>query len=159
MTCKDVLELVEPIVAGEVDPDPAIRAHFESCPQCASALASARSLETVLASREAPLAPARFTQSVLQRIRHEHWRSEQNVDRLFNIAIAAALILVVGGVVALLNLSGFMAAVTSTWASLSAIGGQVAREAVPTVSTYIAGVCLLISALGMWWWAEKRLFM
>ena len=75
MTCRDVLESIEPIVAGEVAPDPAIRAHIESCPRCAAEIASARRIEALLASRSAPPAPARFTASVLQRIRRDEWRA------------------------------------------------------------------------------------
>ncbi len=52
---------------------------------------------------EIPPAPAAFTAAVLQRIRRDHWQSEQNVDRLFNLAMVAAVLLVVGGVAALLN--------------------------------------------------------
>lgn len=159
MTCRDVLDLVEPIAAGDLEADAAVRAHFESCLPCASALASARRLETMLATLDAPPAPARFTPLVLQRIRRERWRSEQNVDRLFNVAMAAALILVVGGILALLNLSGVMAAAAGTWAAVATIGGQTAREAAPTLNTYVAGVFLLVSALGMWWWAERTLSM
>ena len=106
MTCKMALELVEPIASGDLEPDAAARAHFESCPQCASALATARRLEAVLAGRAAPAAPERFTSSVLQRIRRERWRAEQHVDRLFNVAIAVALLLITGGILALMNMSG-----------------------------------------------------
>jgi len=159
MTCRELRALVEPIAAGDVEPDAAASAHFESCPQCASALASARRLEAALSTRDAPLAPARFTQTVLQRIRRERWRSEQNVDRLFNVAIAAALFLVIGGILALLNVTGLIAAVASTWVAMTAVSGQVARDAAPALNTYIAGACLLISALGMWWWAEKTRFL
>src|SRR5918996_889703 len=100
MICKDVLELAEPIAAGDLQPAENVRAHLESCPRCAGALASARRLEAALSALEPPPAPETFTPSVLQRIRRERWRSEQHVDRLFNVAIAAALVLVVGGVAA-----------------------------------------------------------
>ena len=108
MTCKMALELVEPIASGDLEPDAAARAHFESCPQCAAALATARQREAVLAGRAAPAAPERFTSSVLQRIRRERWRAEQHVDRLFNVAIAVALVLITSGILALMNMSGLM---------------------------------------------------
>ena|SRR5215212_2213307 len=157
MTCSDVLDLVEPIAAGDLAADAAVRAHLESCPTCASALASARRLEALLAARPVPAAPPRFAQLVLQRIRRERWRSEQSVDRLFNIAVAAALVLIVGGIFALMNLSGVIAAAAGTWTAVATIGTQAAREAVPTLNTYVAGLFLLVSALGMWWWAERKL--
>ena len=159
MTCKAAIELVEPIAAGDLEVDPAARAHFESCPQCASALATARRLEAALATRPAPAAPARFSSSVLQRIRRERWRSEQQVDRLFNVAIVVALLLVGGGILALMNLSGVVAAAAGTWSLVASLSSQFAREAVPNVNTYIAAAGLLLSVLGMWWFAERTLWM
>ena len=157
MTCRDVLESIEPIVADEVAPDPAIRAHIESCPRCAAELASARRIEALLASRSAPPAPARFTASVLQRIRRDEWRAEQHVDRLFNAAIVAALALVAGGVLALFNLGGLLALAGSAWDAAASLGTSVARNAAPSLNTYIAAAALLVSALGMWWWADRTL--
>jgi anti-sigma factor RsiW len=157
MTCRDVLELVEAIAAGDIEPDAALRAHIESCPQCASALASARRIESLLESRPAPAAPARFTPAVLQRIRREQWRTEQNVDRLFNIAMAVAVLLVAGGTLALFNLGGLLSLVGSAWQVASGMGSTAARSAAPSLNTYIAAAALLASALGMWWWADRTL--
>jgi anti-sigma factor RsiW len=157
MTCKDALELVEPIAAGDLVVDAAVRAHFETCPRCAAALASARRIEAWLAGREAITAPPRFTAAVVQRLRRERWRSEQQVDRLFNVAIAMALLLIVGGILALMNLSGVMAAAAGTWTAVASLGEQFARSAAPSLNTYVAAVFLLMTALGMWWWAERTL--
>lgn len=157
MTCKDALDLVEAVAAGDLVASPDLRAHLETCLRCAGALASARRVDSLLAAREAPAAPPRFTAVVLQRLRRERWRSEQQVDRLFNAAIAAALLLIGAGVLALMNLSGVLAAAAGTWTAVAALTGQIARDAAPSVNTYVAGVFLLLSALGMWWWAERRL--
>lgn len=157
MACRDVLDLVEPIAAGDLEVQPTVRAHLESCPRCASALASARRIDQVLTSLEAPVAPARFTAVVLARVRRERWRAEQNVDRLFNVGVAAALVLVVGGVLALLNTSGVVAAGRLGWSALSAFTGPAVEHVVPAIATYVAAAGLLASALGMWWWAERRL--
>lgn len=157
MTCKEAMELVEAIASGDVEPGHDARAHFETCPRCASALASARRLEAALASIETPLAPARFVPLVLQRVRRDRWAAEQHVDRLFNAAMVAALVMVVGGVLALMNLSGVVAAASETWTMLARVSGDVARQASPAVDTYVAAGCLLASALGMWWWAERRM--
>jgi anti-sigma factor RsiW len=156
MDCKDVLDLVEPIAAGDVV-NIAARAHLETCPRCAAALAAARRIEMMLAAREAPAAPARFTSSVMQRLRHDRWRSEQQVDRLFNAAICAALLLIVGGLAALMNLSGVMTAAAGTWTAMASLGEQFTRKAAPNLNTYAAAVALLLSALGMWWWADRTL--
>jgi anti-sigma factor RsiW len=156
MTCTHALELVEPIAAGELDVDAAARAHFESCPACASALATARRIEAVLAVRPAPPAPDRFEGMVLQRISRERWRAEVQVDRLFNVAVAVSIMLVVGGLAALMNLQGVLAAVGGMWEVVSASGTEALRNAVPTLSTYVAAAGLLLSALAMWWWADSR---
>jgi anti-sigma factor RsiW len=157
MTCRDVIELVEAIAAGDLQPVREIREHLETCPGCASALASARRVEAALARREAPPAPARFEASVLQRIRREQWRAEQHVDRLFNVAMIAALILVAGGALALMNLGGVLAGAAQMVTAFANLRGEVARQAAPSLATYIAAAGLLASALGMWWWAERRL--
>jgi len=110
MTCATALDLVEAIAAGEVLVDAEMRLHIETCPRCAAALAAARIVESALAAREAPEAPERFVSMVLQRIRREGWQTEQQVDRFFNVAVVAALVLVIGGIAALMNLGGVLAA-------------------------------------------------
>lgn len=157
MHCQDVLELIEPIAAGDLVPDEPVRAHLQTCPRCAGALASARRVETLLAAMEVPPPPATFTSAVLQRIRRDKWRSEQNVDRLFNVSIAAAALLLIGGLAALLNVETVLSFASSVLVVLKESGRDTARSAVPTVFTYIAALGLLASALGMWWWAERRL--
>lgn len=157
MTCKELTDFIEPIAGGDIEPDAAMRAHFETCPACASALASARRIETALAADEIPPAPAKFTSLVLQRIRRERWRMEQNVDRLFNLAILASVLIVAAGVLALMNLSGLAAGAAEVWAVMPSLSGLAARAAVPSVDTYVAAGGLLATALGMWWWAERRL--
>lgn len=157
MTCRDLLEFIEPIAAGDMPLDSAMRAHIESCPQCAAELASARRIETLLAARPVNTAPARFTPSVLQRIRRNQWRTEQAVDRIFNLAIVLALFLVAGGVLAVLNVGGVLTVMGSAWGLVAGIGTSVARNAAPSLNTYIAAAALLVSALAMWWWADRTL--
>ena len=157
MECADVLDLVEPIAAGDLPPDERVREHLHSCPACAGALASAQRLETLLKAMEFPAAPAAFVSQVLQRIRRDRWRSEQNVDRLFNVAIVAAVILIAGGLLALLNVGTVMSLTASVWTLLKEGSRETVRTAVPTVVTYVAAAGLLASALGMWAWAERRM--
>ena len=157
MTCSDVLHLVEAIAAGDLEVDAQVRAHFETCPRCASTLASARRLELALQARPKPQAPPRFTQTVLGRIRHERWRSEERVDRVFNVAIAVAVLLVLGSVAALTNVDAVLGGARSLWGMLAAVGGQALEAAAPVFLSYIAAAGLLMSALGMWWWADRRL--
>jgi anti-sigma factor RsiW len=157
MTCQDTLELVEEIAAEEITATVEIRAHFETCPRCASALATARRIEAALAARPAPVAPAGFTAAVVSKIRSDRWRAEQHVDRLFNLAMVAGMLLIVGSVLALTNLGVVIAAAAKGGELLGTAAGQLAERAVPALRTYIAAAGLLISALGMWWWAERRL--
>ena len=157
MLCKDVLELIEPIAAGDVQLDGEVRAHVESCPRCASALASAQRLESALRAVEVPPVPASFTSVVLQRVRRDRWRSEQRVDRLFNLAIAAAVLVIVGGVLAMLNVTAVLSMTASAWAILREGAHQAVLEFAPTFATYVAAAGLLALALFMWSWAERRL--
>jgi anti-sigma factor RsiW len=155
--CTQARELVEAIAAGDLPLDRELRAHIESCPACASALASAQKLEAMLAADVPPEAPPAFAPIVIQRIRVERWRSEQHVDRLFNIAIVLGILIVVGAVVAMLNVAVVFSLSASAWTLIKNGTAEVMKQAVPTIATYLAAVCLLASALGMWWWAERRL--
>ena len=155
MMCREVADLIEPIAAGDLEPTQEVRAHFETCPSCALMLASARRLETVLVAYRPPPVPDRFVAAVLQRVRRERWRMERNVDLIFNAAIFVALLIVVGGVLALVDISGVVSASSDAWVRLSAMGPQIARQMAPAINTYIAAAGLLLTALGMWWWAER----
>jgi hypothetical protein len=157
MECAKVLDLIEPIAAGDVLPDDGVREHLHSCPGCAGALASARRVEAQLEAMEFPAAPASFASAVLQRIRRDRWQSEQNVDRLFNVAIVAAVILIAAGLFAMLNVDAVIGMTGTVWGVLKEGSRETARTAAPTVATYIAAGALLASALGMWAWAERRM--
>ena len=156
MQCKEAFELVEPLTSGDLLMDADARAHFETCPRCAGALASARKLEAMLKGEEAPEAPPDFTTAVLQRIRRERWRSEQHVDRLFNLAMVLAMLLVIGGVTAMLNVEAVLSVTASGWGLAKEGVRDILRDAAPTLATYVAAAGLLVSAFGMWWWAESR---
>ena len=157
MSCSDVLDLIEPIAAGDLRADEPVRAHLESCVTCAAALASAQRLEAALKAMEIPAAPATFAATVMQRIRRDRWQAEQNVDRLFNLAIVAAVLLMVGGLAAMLNVQGLLSISASALVLVRESMRTGVQQAVPTLATYVAAACLLASALGMWWWAERRL--
>ena len=155
MTCREVADLIEPIAAGELEPTPDVRAHFESCPSCALMLANARRLEAALAAHQPPPVPDRFVAAVLQRVRRQRWRTERNVDLLFNAAIVAALLIVAAGVVALMDVGGVVSASSGTWRAMSVVSTQMARQMAPAINTYVAAAGLLITMLLMWWWAER----
>lgn len=157
LTCAAILDQVEPIAAGELEPAPAVRAHFETCPGCASALASARRIEALLSRRDAPEAPVGFTAAVVARVRRDRWQAEQRVDRLFNLAIVVAVLLVVAGLGAIFNLEAVLRSAGAAWSYMvEAARRDAAREGPSTLLTYLAAAGFMISAVGMWWWAERR---
>jgi hypothetical protein len=156
VTCSDALNIVEAIAADDLPVDDAAREHFETCPRCAAALASARRIEVALRGRPQPHAPARFTETVVSRIRNEQWRAEERIDRIFNVAIAAAILLVVGGLFAITNVDAVLGGAGSLWGMVASVAGQAVQAAAPAVLAYIGAAGLLMSALAMWWWADRR---
>ena len=156
MTCTDAVNLVEAIAAGDLEVDASLRSHFETCPRCAAALASAHRVEAGLRGRPVVQPAARFTETVMARIRNERWRTEERVDRIFNVAIAVAVLLVVGSIFTMINAGAVLGAAGTVWGLLASASGRASDTAAPTFFTYIAAAGLLMSALGMWWWADRR---
>ena len=155
MVCRDVQDVIESLAADESAAAPDVRDHLTTCVRCAASLALARRIEAVLRPREAPRAPVRFTAAVLGRVRRDRWRAEQRVDRAFNVTIAAAALMLVVGVVMLLNLSGVMA-VTSEASRLVAGGFRIAVDRIaPALPAYLMGTVLLVTAVWVWWWAQR----
>jgi anti-sigma factor RsiW len=154
MTCRDVLDRVEAFAAGELQPDEAARAHLETCPQCASALAAARRIEAFLIAWPAPEAPGRFTAAVQHRIRRLHWQAEQRVDRLFNAAMVLAAGLVLGGIAAMFNVDLLLTGAGVLADVITVAGAEALEKAAPSVATYLAAMALVASALAMRWWTD-----
>ena len=157
MMCRDVLDRVEAIAADDEPATPELRAHLEGCLACAAALAEARRIEAVLAGRAAPSAPARFSAAVISRIRQERWRSEQHVDRMFNLVLLIGVAAIAAGVVALFNLNAMAATFTASVALLHRLSGEMVVRAAPAFATYLVAAGFLATALFVWWWAERRL--
>jgi anti-sigma factor RsiW len=155
MTCAQAEDEIEALAAGEHPADEGFRRHVEGCVRCASALAAARRLESALAAWPAPAAPPRFTAAVASRIRSERWRSEQQVDRVFNAFLLLGLFVIVGGIAALLNVSAVAAAASHAIEFLTSAGERTAAPA-PSLVTYIVGTAFFGTALAAWWWAERR---
>jgi anti-sigma factor RsiW len=152
--CAELGDRIEAIAAGDQPLEGEPRLHIESCPSCAAALATARRIDRYLAARSTPPAPANFTSSILSRIRREQWRSEERVDRLFNVAMVCAVTLVVVGAAFLFNMSAVVDLATGASRLLSTAGEEALRRAAPMMGTYVAGTALLLTALAMWWWAD-----
>jgi len=159
MTCREVQESIEAVAAGDEPVTAALRAHIEGCPGCAAALATARRIEAALAARPAPAAPARFTAAVTARIRGEHWRAEQQVDRMFNAAVAAGVVAIGAGTLALFNIDTVMTATTAAAAvltdALTQQGSRTTMQGAPAMWTYLLAAGLVGTSLMVWRWAES----
>lgn len=155
MFCDEALDSVEPIAAGELLPDGRVAAHLATCPNCALVLERARQLESSLRRRDAPVAPAQFTSRTLARIRRARWRTDQFLDVGFNVAVGAVVLSVMVGVWMLLHRTG-LAAVSSDAVNVFGSGFvSLARRVAPALPLYAGALALLVSALGIWWWAER----
>lgn len=157
MTCRDVLECVEAVAAGDEAATPELRSHLEGCLTCAAALAEARRIEVALTVRPAPAAPPRFSAAVMSRIRQERWRSEQHVDRMFNAALVMGVLAIAAGALAFFNVGTLTAAFRGSLALLNRVVEELVVRAAPAVSTYLVAAGFLATALFVWWWAERRL--
>ena len=155
MFCDEALDSVEAIAAGDLAPDGRVASHLATCPNCALALEGARRLEASLRRRAAPTAPAEFTSRTLARIRRARWRSDQFLDVGFNVAILLVVVSVVAGVWMLLNRTGI---VSVSGDAVNVFGSgfvALARRVAPALPLYAGAAALLVSALGLWWWAER----
>ena len=155
MFCDEALDTVEAIAAGEVMPDGRVASHLASCPNCALALERARQLEASLRQREVPAPPAQFTSRTLARVRRARWRSDQFLDVGFNVAIGLIVAAVLGGVWMLLHRTG-LASVSGDAVDVFGSGfAELAKRVAPSLPLYAGAAALLLSALGIWWWAER----
>jgi hypothetical protein len=155
MFCDEALDSVEAVAAGEVTPDGRLAEHYATCPNCAAALDTARSLEHMLKVRAAPAAPPQFTARTLARVRRARWRNEQFVDLGFNVAIGGVLLTILFGAWLLLKRSG-MAAVGNDAVDIFGRGLiTFAQRIGPSLPVYAGATAILVTALGIWWWAER----
>jgi len=155
MFCDEALDTVEAIAAGDLVPDGRVASHLATCPNCALALTRARQLEASLRQRAVPVAPAQFTSRTLARIRRARWRSDQFLDVGFNLAIGAIVFAVLGGAWMLFHRTGLVA-VSGDAVNVFGTGFvSLARRVAPSLPLYAGALALLVSALAVWWWAER----
>ena len=155
MFCDEALDAIEAIAAAELMPDGRVAAHLASCPNCAAALVSARSLEQMLQRRAVPAAPSQFTSRTMARVRRARWRSDQFLDLGFNVAVGFLVLAVVGGVWLLLNRSGLVAVSNDAVDLLGSGLVTFARRIAPSLPLYAGAAAVLATALGIWLWAER----
>ena len=155
MTCDGVLNAIEPIAAGELTPDDRMATHLTTCASCASALEAARRLETLLRQRPAAPPPAQFTSRTMARIRRERWRNEQMIDWSFNAALALVAMAVAAGIWVVVRRSGLTFASNDAQQLLDTGMRAFIQRVSPSLPVYALATAMLVTALGIWWWAER----
>jgi predicted anti-sigma-YlaC factor YlaD len=155
MFCDEVLDVIEPIAAGELTPDGRVAAHLTTCPNCAAALVSARRVDQMLKARPVPKPAPQFSTRTMALVRRRRWKRDQFVDAGFNVALLIIGIGVVAAVWMALNRSGLIAVSSGTLDVLGAAVGVVRQRVPSSVGVYFAATLLLVTALGIWWWAER----
>jgi hypothetical protein len=154
MFCDEALDAIEPIAAGDIAPQGRVAQHLDSCKNCAAALESARRLDKMLHARPVPQPPQQFTSRTMARVRRARWRREQFVDAGFNLALGLIAVGVVGSVL-LLMYRGLTAISPDAMALVHGGVVSLARRAAPSLPVYGAAIALVLSALAIWWWAER----
>ena len=155
MFCDEALDSVEAIAAGELTPEGRIAAHLATCPNCAAALASARRLEQLLQARPVQQAPPQFTVRTMATLRRRRWRSEQFLDVGFNVALGLVALVVGAGIWMFVHRSGLVSVSNDAVNVVSANVVSLAHRIAPSVPLYAGATALVVTALGVWWWAER----
>ena len=154
MTCDRLEPLIEAIVDDAVDVSAEDRAHLDSCDRCRARLAAARAIEGVLARRDAATPPASFTTTVMSLVVQERWKAERVVDLGFNLALAAAVAVIIAAGAGLAWSLGFFT-ITVDLGAVEAFGGNgLAVRLAAQAQTVAMAAVLLTGALGLWWWVE-----
>jgi anti-sigma factor RsiW len=157
MTCAEALDLIEAVAAGDTPRGNELEAHLAGCPGCAAALDAALRIERALVALPAVPAPARFAQDVMAAVRRDRWRSEERIDRLFNVMITSAVLIVVVSLVSLFNVGSLAQMLMTAIDTVSAISRRpAALDTSRALSAVGLTALLLTGALGLWWWAERR---
>jgi anti-sigma factor RsiW len=155
MTCDDVQNAIELIAAGEMTPDAQMASHLATCRSCASALETARRIDALLRQRPVPAPPSQFTARTMASIRRARWRNEQMIDWGFNAALALVALTIVAGLWIVFSRSGFTFVGNDAMQLFGAGMRTFVQRVSPSLPVYALATMLLITALGIWWWAER----
>jgi predicted anti-sigma-YlaC factor YlaD len=153
--CDKLADLVDAIADGDVTPDVETAAHLSSCEACRASLDRARRLDQVLRARAVPAPSPQFTARTMQRIRRAGWQREQIIDTIFNTAMIAAALLVAAGLWIALRQTGLSAVGQDVMDIFTVSASAMAERITPSLPLYAGATCLLVVALGLWWWASS----
>jgi anti-sigma factor RsiW len=155
MTCDDVQNAIELIAAGDLTPDVQMASHLAACTACASALEDARRLDALLRERPVPTPPDQFTARTMAGIRRARWRNEQMIDWVFNAALALVALAIATGIWIVASRSGFTFVGSDALQLFGAGMRTFVQRVSPSLPVYALASVLLVTALGIWWWAER----
>jgi anti-sigma factor RsiW len=150
--CDELDDLIEAVAEGEPVP-PDVEAHVSTCAGCRARVALAQAMDRLLRTREVPAPPEAFTLRVMRRVQQERWRVEQVVDAGFNLALAAGVLVVLGGTAGLLWSLGWFSIDLAALSAAAAVAPWAPRV-VSQAQTLVLAAALLSSALALWWWVE-----
>ena len=157
MTCHEARELIEAIASADIDVPPAFAAHVAGCRECAAALELASAIERSLALQPHPSAPPQFTRAVLGSIRRQRWEYDEHVDRAFNVALGLGISLILVAIVGLLNVSALAGLLMAGADAVARLPQQSpAWSGVPAAPMAGIGMTVVLTAIAIWWWAERR---
>jgi hypothetical protein len=110
----------------------------------------------MLAARPVPKPPQQFTIRTMTRIRRARWRNDQFLDVGFNVAISLIVLGVIGSGWLLLDRSGLTVVSGELFTLIEGGGLALAQRVAPSLMVYAAAGLLVVTALGIWWWAERE---
>lgn len=155
MNCESVVNAVDLIASGDIRPDESMAAHLTTCRSCASALEAARRLDALLRQRPVAAPPAQFTARTMARIRRVRWRNEQMIDWIFNAVLVLVVLAIASGVWMVFSRSGFSFVGSDALQLFGAGMRTFVQRVSPSLPVYALASAMLITALGIWWWAER----
>lgn len=154
MRCEDIDPIIEELADGSLVAEAEQAAHLGSCARCSARLANAQGIHALLVAREVAQPSAAFTAAVMARVARERWQVERAIDIGFNLAIAAGVLILIGGAAGLAWASGLLTITIDLSAVLAAVTTPMANRVVSQLQTMVMAVLILVTALGLWWWAE-----
>jgi anti-sigma factor RsiW len=155
MTCDGVLNAVELIAAGELTPDDQMAAHLATCASCTSTLEAARRIDALLRQRPVAMPPPQFTARTMARIRRARWRNEQMIDWTFNAALVLVALAIASGIWLVASRSGFTLVGNDAVQLFGAGMRTFVQRVAASLPIYALATVMLVTALGIWWWAER----